>query len=155
MVVGGSGRSETLALSNAAWRDLIDRKAAVGDLAQSVWMRWLILLALVIAVPAQAAGRPSAAEMRGRTLVERNCAMCHAIGRAGDSPNPLAPPFRELGRRYAIDDLAEALNEGIITGHPQMPEFRFSPAEVNDLIAYLRSIQQRQAASAAVHSDGM
>jgi len=81
--------------------------------------------------------------------------MCHAIGRGGDSPNPLAPPFRELGQRYAIDDLAEALNEGIITGHPQMPEFRFSPAEVNDLIAYLRSIQQREAASTGIHSGGL
>jgi mono/diheme cytochrome c family protein len=111
-------------------------------------MRWLTLVALAIAVPAQAAGGPSASEVRGRVLVERNCAMCHAVGRVGDSPNPAAPPFRELDRRYAIDDLAEALNEGIITGHPAMPEFRFAPAEVNDLIHYLRSIQLRQAASA-------
>lgn len=111
-------------------------------------MRWLILAALAIAAPAHAAGSEAAAEARGQVLAARNCSMCHAIGRAGASPNPTAPPFRELGRRYAVDDLAEALAEGIITGHPAMPEFRFSPAEVNDLIHYMRSIQTHEAASA-------
>jgi mono/diheme cytochrome c family protein len=111
-------------------------------------MRWLILAVVAIAAPAQAAGPQAASEARGRGLAERNCSMCHAIGRVGASPNAAAPPFRELGRRYGVDDLAEALSEGIITGHPAMPEFRFSPAEVNDLILYLRSVQTREAASA-------
>jgi cytochrome c len=115
---------------------------------QSRLMRWLILAALVIAAPAHAADPQAAAEARGAILASRNCSMCHAIGRVGASPNPAAPAFRDLGRRYKVDDLAEALAEGIITGHPAMPEFRFPPAEVNDLIRYLRSIQDLEAASA-------
>jgi len=110
-------------------------------------MRWIIFLALAFATPGQAAGSQSAAAARGQVLAERNCSMCHSIGRVGASSNPAAPPFRELGRRYAVDDLAEALAEGIITGHPAMPEFRFSPGEVNDLIEYLRSVQTHDAAS--------
>lgn len=67
--------------------------------------------------------------------------MCHAIGKAGDSPNPIAPPFRRLHERYPVENLAEALAEGILVGHPEMPEFRFSAHEVLDIIAYLKSIQ--------------
>ncbi len=81
---------------------------------------------------------------RGLALVMRNCSMCHAIGRAGDSPNPQAPHFRDLHQRYPIDNLGEALAEGILVGHPQMPEFRFSGQEVSDIIAYLKSIQTYQ-----------
>ena len=50
--------------------------------------------------------------------------MCHSIGRTGDSPLDLAPPFRTLHKRYPIDDLQESLAEGIVTGHPTMPQFQ-------------------------------
>ena len=63
--------------------------------------------------------------------------------RFGESPLRIAPPFRTLHERYPIDDLAEALAEGIVTGHPTMPEFRLDPAQINDVIAYLtRSIHE-------------
>ncbi|HXQ15359.1 MAG TPA: cytochrome c [Caulobacteraceae bacterium] len=84
---------------------------------------------------------------RGHALVLRNCAMCHATENTGDSPNPLSPRFRDLDKRYPIEDLAEALAEGIMVGHPQMPQFRFAPNEVDDIIAYLKSIQTKQHAS--------
>ena len=107
-----------------------------------------LLAALVLTLPAGAlAAQPQTGEARGRALVAKNCAMCHAVGRTGDSPFKPAPPFRDLGQRYKPDDLAEALAEGIITGHPAMPEFRFSPAEVNDIIKYLKSIQTRESAT--------
>ena len=61
--------------------------------------------------------------------------------RFGESPLRIAPPFRTLHERYPIDDLAEALAEGIVTGHPTMPEFRLDPAQINDVIAYLKSLQ--------------
>ena len=35
----------------------------------------------------------------------------------------------------------EPLAEGIITGHPTMPEFRFDPGQVGDIIAYLKSLE--------------
>lgn len=62
------------------------------------------------------------------------------------SPNAQAPVFRELHQRYKVDDLAEALAEGILTGHPGMPEFRFEPNEINSIIRYLKNIQTNQAA---------
>lgn len=102
------------------------------------------VLALVMTAPTVTAQPASTA--RGEALVARNCSGCHAIGRTGVSPNPASPPFRELHRRYPVENLAEALSEGILTGHPQMPEFRFAPAEVLDIIAYLKSIQTQQGA---------
>jgi mono/diheme cytochrome c family protein len=80
---------------------------------------------------------------RGEDLLQTNCAHCHAVGRTGASPNKDAPAFRTLGQRYPIDSLEEALGEGILSGHPDMPEMSFDADEVGDIIAYLNSIQQR------------
>ena len=87
--------------------------------------------------------------IRGQGLVQTNCSMCHAIGATGDSPNPQAPHFRDLYQRYPVENLGEALAEGLIVGHPAMPEFRFTAREVSDIIAYLNSIQTNRHASAA------
>lgn len=81
---------------------------------------------------------------RGELLVRRHCGGCHAVGKTGASTEPAAPPFRELYRRYEPDTLAEALAEGVLTGHPQMPEFRFKAGDVKAITAYLSSIQARQ-----------
>jgi mono/diheme cytochrome c family protein len=107
---------------------------------------FLIALSLAFPVVAHAA-EPRDSEARGRLLVQKNCGMCHVVGKTGSSPFRAAPPFRDLNQRYKLDDLEEALAEGIITGHPAMPEFRFSPAEVNDIINYMKSIQTRQRAA--------
>lgn len=85
-----------------------------------------------------AAGEESAE--RGRAIVEANCARCHATGATGDSPMKQAPPFRTLHERYPAEDLEEALAEGIVSGHPDMPEFTFAPEQVADIIAYLNSL---------------
>ena len=79
----------------------------------------------------------------GEALLSRNCGPCHATGRSGDSPNKQAPAFRTLGQRYPVESLEEALGEGIMTGHPDMPEFSFDADQVGAIIAYLKSIQQK------------
>ncbi len=81
-------------------------------------------------------------ERRGESLLSRKCAMCHAIGRLGRSPHRQAPPFRTLSKRYPIESLSEALGEGLFTGHPDMPEFVFSPRDIGAILAYLHSIQE-------------
>ena len=55
---------------------------------------------------------------QGRAIVDLNCARCHAVGKSGQSPFPNAPPFRALSDKYPIEHLAEALAEGIMSGHP-------------------------------------
>jgi mono/diheme cytochrome c family protein len=89
--------------------------------------------------------RPAAAAdlKRGEELLREKCASCHAIGRTGESTHKFAPAFRTLGQRYPIESLEEALGEGLMTGHPDMPEFSFDVDDVGAIIAYLKSIQTR------------
>lgn len=78
---------------------------------------------------------------QGRALLEVNCARCHAIGQDGASPHETAPPFRVVVTLYPPESLAEALAEGIVSGHPDMPEFVFKPPEIEAIIAYLGSLK--------------
>lgn len=80
---------------------------------------------------------------RGEDLVRTECSQCHAIGSTDSSPHPDAPAFRSLSQRYRIEDLAEALAEGISTGHPDMPEFVASPDQIDAIIAYIETIQSK------------
>ena len=98
--------------------------------------------ALLLGASSAIAQDSSAGMRRGERLLSRHCSMCHATGRRGTSPNREAPPFRELSKRYPIDSLSEALGEGLYTGHPDMPEFVFSPRDVGAILSYLRSIQK-------------
>ena len=97
--------------------------------------------ALVTAASAHSE-EPDPAVARGRTFAEQNCGRCHATGLSGESPNPKAPPFRALHERYPVENLGEALAEGIRTGHPQMPQFEALDTEqIDDVIAYLKSLE--------------
>jgi mono/diheme cytochrome c family protein len=79
---------------------------------------------------------------RGLSFVRTHCASCHSIDKVGPSPLRMAPPFRSLHLRYPVENLGEALAEGIVTGHPSMPEFRLDPGQVGDVIAYLKSLER-------------
>ncbi len=78
---------------------------------------------------------------RGFDLLGANCARCHAIDEESQSPNEKAPPFRDVVRKYDPDALEEALAEGIVTGHNNMPEFAFEPDDVTAIIAYLDTLK--------------
>lgn len=100
-----------------------------------------MVLSWCTALAAGAAPLEPAAQ-RGRTLIEANCARCHAIGLIGESPLSIAPPFRTLHLKYPVETLEEPLAEGILTGHPTMPEFRFDPGQVGDILAYLKTLER-------------
>lgn len=84
---------------------------------------------------------PDALAAKGQTIAEVYCARCHAVARSGASPLPAAPPLRTLSEKYPIESLAEALAEGIVTGHSEMPEFVFAPDEVDAVLAFLKSLE--------------
>lgn len=119
--------------------------------AHTIWRKeWLLVpvaaALLAVLVLLFLAVRPAAAAEKGlvgkgEVLVRENCSRCHAIGKEGDSLHPEAPPFRTLSRKYPIEDLAESLAEGIVSGHPDMPIFVFGPHDVEAIIQYLQSVQ--------------
>jgi cytochrome c len=101
-----------------------------------------VALLIVFLLYRDAQGQAAPGIRRGLTLLQTNCAKCHAIGRVGASPLSIAPPFRTLHERYPIETLEESLAEGIRTGHPSMPEFSFDADQVSDIIAYLKSLER-------------
>ncbi|MBV9346855.1 MAG: cytochrome c [Pseudolabrys sp.] len=105
-------------------------------------MRRFALITIVTAsLVGPAAAQMSPAVQRGQTLAQANCARCHAIDKVSPSPLSIAPPFRTLRERYPVEALEEALGEGIVTGHPSMPEFKLAPDQIRDFIAYLKSLE--------------
>jgi mono/diheme cytochrome c family protein len=97
-----------------------------------------LALTLITLTPAAAA---SLQEQRGKIFALNNCAKCHSIDKVSPSPLKIAPPFRTLHTRYPVETLAEALAEGIQTGHPTMPEFQLEPDQIGDLLVYLKSLE--------------
>ena len=97
-----------------------------------------LALTLITLTPVIAA---SPQEQRGKTFALNNCARCHSIDKVSPSPLKIAPPFRTLHKRYPIETLAEALAEGISTGHPTMPAFQLDPDQIGDLLAYLKTLE--------------
>jgi mono/diheme cytochrome c family protein len=102
--------------------------------------------ALGLASSHAALAQDQASLSAGRRIASAQCGRCHAIDRQGDSLNPRAPRFRDLAAKYPLDDLREALAEGMIVGHPAlMPKITLTPAQIDDLIAYMKTLQPRSA----------
>jgi cytochrome c len=78
---------------------------------------------------------------RGVVIARTYCMNCHAIDKVSPSPLREAPPFRDLHKMYPVEGLQESLAEGIVTGHPSMPEFRFDADQIGDFIAFLKSLR--------------
>jgi mono/diheme cytochrome c family protein len=101
-----------------------------------------ILLMIAGFHPASASSDDLASQ--GGEIAQRLCSRCHAISGSGPSPVAAAPIFSTISRRIEIGDLAEALAEGILTGHgpTEMPEFVLTPDDIDALLAYLHSVQE-------------
>jgi mono/diheme cytochrome c family protein len=95
--------------------------------------------AVVLTVSQSPAQTPSV--QRGTVIARTYCINCHAIDKLSPSPLKAAPPFRDLHKMYPVEGLQEALAEGIVTGHPSMPEFRFDTDQIGDFIAFLKSLR--------------
>ena len=98
------------------------------------------IIALTLVMMGSSAASAASIE-QGRRLAAVYCQNCHAIDKVSPSPLRIAPPFRTLHERYPVETLQEALAEGIVTGHPTMPEFKFEPDQINDFLTFLKSLE--------------
>lgn len=114
--------------------------------------RWIAAATIALSLTAcataitddDAVGGPGDAN-RGRAMAEAHCASCHAIGYGDKSPYDGAPAFPVIVARGNLDDYAEAFAEGIMVPHEGrvvMPEFVLKPNEIEDLLAYLKSLRK-------------
>ena len=110
----------------------------IKDRRCSVYMLLLLALVDMISNDTAAQSQPDAVE-RGRAIAQ-HCARCHAIGQNDQSPHKDAPPFRTFQGKWPLEQLEEALAEGIAVGHVDMPEYVFEPDQIADFLAYLATL---------------
>jgi cytochrome c len=120
--------------ASAAW----PLNAQAQQLGRFRHIRGLIALGATLLCASEAAIAESAAERRGERYVRLHCAECHAIDKVGGSPLAIAPPFRTLHLKYSVSDLQRPLAQGI---HPVMPRFKLESNEVEDIMAYLKTLE--------------
>lgn len=77
---------------------------------------------------------------QGKTLAEKNCSSCHAVGFDGDSPNKDAPEFRNLNRRHPLYWLRVPTAQAIRATHEKMPKFDLSIEELDTVVAYIYNL---------------
>lgn len=120
-------------ISASTWISVCAAAAALGACAQGLPQREGVL------------DPPSPSRIvEGRLLAEEYCTSCHGIGPQDISPNDMAPPLRTLAQRYRMRELDAAFTRGLLENHPAMPQFAFTPQELDALIAYIQSAQEAQ-----------
>ena len=97
-------------------------------------------ITLLLMFPAPT-GQAEALQQRGEIIARGLCSQCHAIGSTGDSPHPAAPRFRVLDNQTDLSKLSQRIREGLLTGHEDMPLFRFDRNDADAMVAYIRSVQ--------------
>ena len=97
----------------------------------------VVLLMTQLSAPCQA----QTPQQRGKVIAQGLCARCHAIEKTGDSPHLAAPRFRTLDSQTDLGKLARRIREGLLTGHEDMPMFRFGRDDADAMVSYIRSIQ--------------
>src|ERR1700682_998478 len=71
----------------------------------------------------------------GSRLYGAQCALCH--GNNGDGIAGVNLPRQQFRRASSDDDIKNTITTGVAAAG--MPSFRFQPAELNGLVAYIRS----------------
>ena len=77
---------------------------------------------------------------RGLSLASRECSGCHAIAATGDSPAPMAPPFRRLAATLSGPALEHRLLMTSELGHYEMRPAGLEGPDLRDLAAYIDSL---------------
>ena len=94
----------------------------------------------VVTTAAQAAGNA----VTGKAFATAACSVCHVVGPGQKTANEaaLAPDFRAIAKTRGMDDAA--LRGFLFGPHPTMPAMALTPAQANDVIAYIRGLRTAQ-----------
>ena len=126
-------------------RSALDMAAGAGRIAAMGKRRFAVLaggLAGLAGIAAAGAQELPGDPVLGRELARKACAECHAVEageRDGILPDP--PAFQNLADDPAMTPLA--LRVFLSTPHTDMPNLILSQAEIDDLIAWIHSLETR------------
>jgi len=94
-----------------------------------------------IVVPAGVRAQEVGNVESGRTYAIQNCAGCHAVdAEATHSPTPKAPPFQEISETPGMN--GRALAVWLRSTHKDMPDFIIERGDMEDVIAYILSLNR-------------
>ena len=96
---------------------------------------------LLVAAGSAFAQPESVLAKRGEALLSRECGICHAVGRYGDSPQRNALSLYEIARRSDLAEIKRSLEKGTLSGHPAMPKVPLSGSDIEAILAYLSEIR--------------
>ena len=108
-----------------------------GQASAFIGVAALACFILSMSASAQGQGRQyNAADIQaGDRLYGLQCAICH--GQNGDGINGVNLPRNQFRRASSDDDIRNTITNGVAAAG--MPPFRFQPAELNGLVAFIRS----------------
>ena len=85
------------------------------------------------AMPAHAGGDAA----RGAAIAKRWCVNCHVVSADQTSAKVDVPTFADIARRRPDD---RALSSFLVKPHPPMPDLSLTRQEIDDVVAYIRSL---------------
>ena len=88
-----------------------------------------------------AAPRLTPSVERGAQVAQARCASCHGVALETASPSRDAPLFRVLSRIYSAPDLQRKLSDISLNGHFEMPAVTIREDEIEDVSAYIASLE--------------
>jgi mono/diheme cytochrome c family protein len=76
----------------------------------------------------------------GLTIAKRWCAACHVVTSEQKTGSADVPSFADIARRRTN---AKALAAFLTDPHPKMPDMHLSRTEIDDIVAYIRSLNPK------------
>jgi mono/diheme cytochrome c family protein len=102
------------------------------------------IILLLLALPAGVSAQPSALNEQqrlGQTLFTQSCGVCHLKPQI--TANTYGPPLS----KDSAGGREDVMRETITNGTPRMPGFKllFEPAQIDAIVAYLKTVPAPQA----------
>jgi mono/diheme cytochrome c family protein len=98
-----------------------------------------LVTALVVLAVASAGAARAADPGDGRRLARQWCRNCHIVA-PGTGGSDAAPPFESVANRPGFT--GAGLRAWLADPHPPMPNLNLSRAEIDAIIAYIRSLRR-------------
>lgn len=99
-------------------------------------LRGAIAFLALIALPVCAF---AADATKGAVIAKRWCAACHLVSSDQKVANPDVPGFAQVARKKLP---AQALKAFLTDPHPKMPDMNLTRSEIEDIVAYIGSLDR-------------
>jgi cytochrome c len=104
---------------------------------------FMVVLAFVLAPGLSCAAQtPSEDPVKGHMLAQRWCSSCHAVEpMTQEKSTDVAPSFSSVANTPSTSSMS--LHAFLQTSHGQMPDFKLSRDQIDDVVAYILSLRKR------------